>query len=67
MASQKGKMGSAPTFSKPNLDRLRTGSSCRTHVALYTRSRYLPTDRQGVCASPFFSGSRVPSVRFPRL
>jgi hypothetical protein len=66
MASQGGKMGSAPTLSKPNLDRLRTG-----HRAELTW-RFIPghdvcplTDR--AYALCILSRSQVSFVKFPRL
>jgi hypothetical protein len=66
MASQKGKMGSAPTFSKPNLNRLRTGHRAEPTWRFIPDHDVCPLiDR--ACALSILRGSQVSSVKFPRL
>jgi hypothetical protein len=49
MASQKGKMGSTPTFSKPNLDRLRTGHRAEPTWRFIPSHDVCPLTDRGVC------------------
>jgi hypothetical protein len=66
MVSQKGKMVSAPTFSKPNFDRLRTGHRAEPTWRFIPDHDVCPlTDR--ACALCILGGSEVSSVKFPRL
>jgi len=59
-------MGSAPTFSKPNLDRPRTGHRAEPTWRLTPGHDICPlTDR--AYALRILGGSQVSSVKFPRL